>query len=507
MSSLDGRISDGLDQTLARGRLGIFGVVFFVVAAAAPLVGMTGVVPVAIVLGVGPAVPAAYLLAGVTLLLFSVGYSAMSHRVTNTGAFFAFVGRGLGVTAGVGSAFVSVLAYLAIQLSIYGFIGPVLGAQLDDRLGPALPWWVWSVLSWLLVLGLSLFSVDVGAWLLGGLLILELMSLATLTVAVFVSRTPQGLDLAASFAPDRLFEGGFTGSAGIGLTFAFASFVGFEATAIYGEETRDPKRTVPRATYLAVAVITGLFVLASLAVVTGLGASTVVDQVAALSSVDGQPLADPASVLYAVADRYVGDWLGTAISWLIISSLFAGLLAFQNCTARYLFAMGRAGVLPQRLATVNRRSAPAVATVTTSVLTLAVIAVFAGFGLDPVLNLFYWMAGTAVIAIVLVEILVSVAVIRFFRVDGTDPRIWNTVLAPLLAIAGLGAGLYLLIARFGLLAGTAPDGVDPAVTAWSLNATGWVLVALPFVTLVAGALIGAARRRSGNSSAVADLVS
>jgi amino acid transporter len=194
------------------------------------------------------------------------------------------------------------------------------------------------------------------------------------------------------------------------------------------------------------------------------------------------------------------------MSWLIISSLFAGLLAFQNCTARYLFAMGRAGVLPSQLATVNRRSAPAVATVTTSVLTLIVIALFAGFDLDPVLNLFYWLAGTAVIAIVLVEILVSIAVVRFFRIDNTDTRIWNTVLAPVLATAGLVAGLYLLIARFGLLAGTAPEGVDPASTPWALNATGWVLVALPFVTLGVGALIGATRHRAENSAAIADLV-
>jgi amino acid transporter len=491
-------------KTLARGRLGVFGVTFFAVAAAAPLVGMTGGVPVGIVLGVGPAVPGAYLVVGLTLLLFSVGYSAMSHKVTNTGAFFAFVGRGLGVTAGVASAFVSVIAYLAIQLSIYGFIGPMLGAQLNDRFGLDQPWWAWSVLSWLVVLGLSLFSVDVGARLLGALLILEVLSLALMTVAVFVSSTPEGLDLAASFAPDRLFEGGFTGSAGIALTFAFASFVGFEATAIYGEESRDPKRTVPRATYLAVGAITTLFVLTSLAVVTGLGATKVGDEVARISSVGGEPLADPAAVLYAVADRYVGDWLGTTMSWLIISSLFAGLLAFQNCTARYLFAMGRAGVLPARLGTVNRLAAPAVATVVTSAITLVVIAVFALADLDPVLNLFYWLAGTAVIAIVLVEILVSIAVIRFFRIDRSDTRIWNTVIAPVLAVAGLLAGLYLLIARFGLLAGTAPEGVDPSVTAWSLNTTGWILVALPFVTLVVGAVVGLARRENG--SAVADLV-
>ena len=76
---------------LKKGRLGVLGIVFFVVAASAPLVGMTGAVPVAMLVGTGSAVPGTYLAVGLTLLLFSVGYSAMSSRVTNTGAFFAYV--------------------------------------------------------------------------------------------------------------------------------------------------------------------------------------------------------------------------------------------------------------------------------------------------------------------------------------------------------------------------------------------------------------------------------
>jgi amino acid transporter len=494
------------DPALASGRLGVLTVTFFAVAAAAPLVGMTGAVPVAIVLGVGPAVPAAFLLVGLTLWVFSVGYAAMSHQVTNTGAFFAFVGRGLGVTAGVGCAFVSVLAYLAVQLAVFGFIGPMIGAQLDDRFGLDQPWWVWTLLAWLLVLGLSWLSIDVGARVLAVLLILEVLALTVMIVAVLSADTPEGLDLAASFAPDRLFEGGLGGSAGIALSFASACFIGFEATAIYGEESRDPKRTVARATYLAVAVITGLFVLTTLAVVTGLGASRTVEEVARRSSVDGEPLADPAAVLFSVAEQYVGSWLATTLSWLIISSLFAGLLAFQNCTARYLFALGRARVLPARLAEVNARSAPVVATTLTSAITVLVIGIFAGLDLDPVLNLFYWLTGTAVIAIVLVEILVSVAVIRFFRARRGERRVWATLIAPLLAVVGLTTGLYLLIARFGLLAGTVPDGVDPATDAWSLNATGWTLVVLPFLTLAAGLAVGVTRHRTENSAAIADLV-
>ena len=116
-------------ETLKKNRLGVWGVVFFVVAAASPLVGMTGAVPVAVVLGDGAAVPGAYLAVGLALLLFSVGYAAMSHRVTNTGAFFAYVGRGLGTRAGVGAAFVSLIAYIAVQVAVFGFFGAVAAGQ------------------------------------------------------------------------------------------------------------------------------------------------------------------------------------------------------------------------------------------------------------------------------------------------------------------------------------------------------------------------------------------
>src|SRR5688572_20022507 len=145
---------------------------------------MTGAVPVAIVLGTGAAAPGAYLVVGLALLLFSVGYAAMSHRVTNTGAFFAYVGRGLGIGPGVGSAFASMVAYVSVQLAVYGFFGGVMAGQMDARLGIDAPWWVWTLLAWAVVLILSLLSVDVGAKVLGVLMLLEVCSLVLLAVAV-----------------------------------------------------------------------------------------------------------------------------------------------------------------------------------------------------------------------------------------------------------------------------------------------------------------------------------
>ena len=132
--------------SLKKGRLGVFGIVFFVVAASAPLVGMTGAVPVAMVPGNGAATPGAYLAAGITLLIFSIGYAAMSHHVTNTGAFFAFVGRGLGMRAGVASSYASLVGYITIQLAIYGFFGLVMNITMADY-GLDLAWWAWALIA------------------------------------------------------------------------------------------------------------------------------------------------------------------------------------------------------------------------------------------------------------------------------------------------------------------------------------------------------------------------
>ena len=316
MSNLQPAPPETEGTSLGRARLGVFGIVFFVVAAAAPLVGMTGAVPVAIVLGNGAAVPGTYLLVGIILLLFSVGYATMSHYVTNTGAFFAFIGRGLGVAVGVGSAFVSLVAYLAIQLAIFGFFGVVMAGEMAARFGLEAEWWIWVLIAWALVFVLSWFSVDIGAKLLGILLILELLSLAIVGLAVlFSGGGPEGMQLGDSFLPSAIFAG----APGIAFAFAFASFIGFEATAIYGEEAKNPKRTVPRATYLAILVITILFAVVSWAMVSGIGSSVIIEETVGITG----ELADPAALLWAVTDQYVGSWLTEIMKVLVLTSLVA----------------------------------------------------------------------------------------------------------------------------------------------------------------------------------------
>jgi hypothetical protein len=97
-------------------------------------------------------------------------------------------------------------------------------------------------------------------------------------------------------------------------------------------------------------------------------------------------------------------------------------------------------------------------------------------------------------------------VIAYFRRTGEDRRPWNTMIAPALAIVGLAAGAYLVRARFGLLAGTVAEGVDPTTQSFGLSTTGWTLVLAPYVFVV-GMLVGQLRRKAENEDAVADLVS
>ena len=85
---------------LKKNAIGMWQIVFFVIAAAAPLTGMLGVIPVAIRLGNGAGVPGAFVAAGLILLVFSVGYAAMSRHVVNAGAFYAYLAQGLGRSFG-----------------------------------------------------------------------------------------------------------------------------------------------------------------------------------------------------------------------------------------------------------------------------------------------------------------------------------------------------------------------------------------------------------------------
>jgi amino acid transporter len=430
---------------LKRNAIGTAGIVFFVVAAAAPLAATLGASPLVFgATGVGG--PGAYLAAMVVLLLFAVGYATMSRHVTSAGGFAAYISRGLGRPWGFAAAFVALLAYNAMLAGIFGQLGAFAHDILRDQLSIDLPWQAWIAIGLAVVAILGFRDVQISARVLGVLLIGEVLILALLDVVIVGDGGASGLS-ATGFEPAKVFGG----AAGVAVTFAFSCFVGFEATTIYGEEAREPKRTVPRATYVAILAIGVFYTVTMWAIGAGYGSGEV-----AKAAQD-----NPVAFVLDLNTRYVGSTATDIMNLLVITSLFAVVLAFHNTLARYLYSLGRAGVLPAPLGrTRPTDGAPYVASALQSCITTLIVGLFAVFGADPFLNLFAWLVGLGTLGVLVLQAAASVAVVAFFRRTRADTRPWQTLVAPLLGLAGLVAAIYLVLHNFDVLTG-ATSGVVP----------------------------------------------
>lgn len=449
------------EHHLRSGSLGALQVTFFVVSAAGPLLAMAGGIPVAMLFGNGAGTPALFLALTLILCVFSVGYSAMARHVQDAGAFYTLARLGLGDRAGGATALVALLSYNALQISLYGMLGSALNQLLAPLLHRTVPWWVYSLVMLSIIAVLGYRRVDLSARILGVLVACEYLVVLVLDGAIVAHGGAAGVS-ARPFQP-AVFV---TGAPWTGLMLCFSAFVGFEATAIYSEEARNPQRTIPIATYLSVLTIGIFYTLSTWAVVVGVG----VDATGPLL----RRLRDPTVLLFMLSDHYVGSALTQIMHLLFATSVFAGLLAFHNAIARYFYATGRDGLLPAPLGRTHRRfQSPHVGSLVQTVLALGAVIAFAVFRADPILTVFTLLSALATLGIILLMATVSAAALRYFRLHpdrGATLVRWAAwvALVALTAIAALAA------LHFDVLAGTA-------------RLTGKVL---PF-TLAGAALVGA----------------
>ncbi|WP_405767705.1 APC family permease [Streptomyces sp. NBC_01538] len=462
------------------GSLGVGSIVFMVVAAAAPLTAVSGVVPLGILLGDGAAFPATFVICCVVLLLFAVGYSAMSRHVPQAGAFYTYVQEALGRTAGQGAAYLALATYSLVQLAVYGYLGVVADGLVRDYGGPALPWWLWACAAAAAVGVLGYRNIELSGKVLGVLLLGEVGIVLALDAVVTVrGGGPSGLST-AFLRPERIGSG----SLGIGIVFAIASYLGFEATAVFRDEARDPERTIPRATYLSLLLIGGFYTLSSWAVVSAWGEAQAVEAAGA----------DPSGMLITTITRCLGTAAGDVAQVLLLSSLFAALLSFHNVLARYGFTLGNSGLLPRVCGGRHERhGSPHAASLLQSASAVVLVAVCAASGLDPVTQVFAWMSGTATLGALLLMGLTCLSVIVFFRRTRLDSRLWQTLLAPGLGLLGLGSCLWLVTVNFPLLIG---GSTALAVT----------IGAVPPVFFAIGALLSVVRSRRTEATAAAQPV-
>ncbi|MDD9151088.1 MULTISPECIES: APC family permease [Plantibacter] len=469
-----------------KGSLGVTAIVFMVVAAASPLTVVGGAAPLGILLGNGVGFPSMYVVSAVILLLFAVGLSAMTRHVPKPGAFFTFVGYGLGKPAGLASAFLALLTYTTIQVSVYGYIGYLLSVTFAGLGAPEIPWYVYSLASIAVVGLLGYRHIDLSSKVLGVLLVAEVGIVLVLAGAVIVTGGADGLS-AEPFVPEQVFSG----SPGVGLMFAIAAFIGFEATAIFRDEAKDPSRTIPRATYIAVIGIGLFYTLASWALVMAWGPDDVL-------AVAGE---DPGAMILRTTLLYLGPVGELVINVLLITSMFACVLSFHNVITRYQHTMSNAGVLPGRLGGVHpKHLSPHTSSLVQSATAAILIVVFAVLGLDPVLQVFTWFAGVATLAIAILMAVTSLAVIVYFARTKQDRRLWNTVVAPGLGFIGLVGSAVVIVVYFPMLVGDVDAGGNPVFGTVSA-----VLLALIAVCPVVG-LVQAAYLRRRRPAAYADVM-
>jgi amino acid transporter len=455
---------------LRRGTLGVLGVAFFVISAAAPLTAMAGGAPVAMLLGNGPGIPGAYVVVSAILIIFSVGYTAMARHHTSTGAFYSYIARGLKQPAGGAAALIALLGYNAMQIGLYGLFGAAAAAFFTDHLNITLAWYVYVLIA-LAVIGVFGYrQVDLSVKVLSVLVTLEFLIVVVLDIAILIKGGQNG-KATINLTPFS-WNSFTTGSIAIALLFNFASFIGFEATTIYSEEAKNPKRTVPRATYVAVLTIGLFYTVTTWLMVNGQGAAGLQDFLGGLKP-------DPTAFLFTLGSSYIGSGLTTLMSLLFISSVFAALLAFHNAVARYLYALGREGLVPEQLGRTHAKHlSPHAGSLSQTVLALIVVLLFVVTGQDPVLALFTWLTQLGTLAIIVLMALASFAVVAFFAANrGLDSNLWRTTVAPLVGGVAMAAVAVYAASQFGLLIGNPDSPLRWALPALILLAAAAGLVA------------------------------
>lgn len=438
MTTTDSR-PGAADQVAAKRSMGTFELAFFVVAAAGPLLVVAGYAPLAIALG-GTGAPLVQLIAGLVLMIFAVGFTRMAGRIKNAGAFYSFIGTSMGKPAGGGAALVAMAAYSAIAIGQLGAFSSFAMGTVNRLAGTDIRWWVFALIALVAIAWLGHRQISFSAKVLGVALLAEVAILFVLALPVVFQGGAEGLTL-EPFNPGTAFAGGV----GAMFTISFGAFIGFEATAVYSAEAKDPRKTVQRATVLAITFLTLFYAFMMWVIIIAFGQAGAV----------AVATEDPVNMFFVAMEQYAGPAPTLMMEILLITSAFASTLAFHSTATRYMATLGRDRLLPQKLQTLHgKHRSPWIANATQCAIALVSLTIFAVLGLDPYLQLFLWTSSPAILSIVVLQALCSVAVVIFFRRrvrSGISEPVWSTLVAPIAALVGLCIATVLIISNFDLL--------------------------------------------------------
>ncbi|WP_413098442.1 APC family permease [Streptomyces sp. Inha503] len=412
-----------------------------VLAFSAPISVVSAYIPYSISFG-GKGAAFAFAVATVTLLLFAVGYVAMTKHVPKPGDFYSFISAGLGKVIGLGAALLAVTTYVVLLAGVYAQLGVTLQNLLVSLDGPNTPWLVWAALGWVVVSTLGYFHIELSAKILSVAMVLEVVVVMAYNIAVLIKGGPNGL-VSQPLSPTEFAKG----DVGVAMLFAIMLFLGFEATALFRDEVRDPNKTIPQATYTAVIFVGSLYLLSCYTLMSAYGSKAVSVATSA-----------PATMFPDSIGRYVAPAF-TQLSYVFVTtSVLAALLAIHNVVARYLHNLSCDRALPVYLAGVHRRhGSPYRASTLAAVVTAVVLLAFVVAGSRGA-SLYAELTGLGSAGILLLMTMVSLAVIAWFGRTGVPAgeNRFKVFIAPGIAVAALGGTVFLALTHFELIVGGAP---------------------------------------------------
>lgn len=449
---------------LAQRSVGTVELMSLGISASCPMAVIAGAVVTTLavtgIVDVGPS----FILLGVALALFAVGFLAMSRDIPNAASFYAFLAAGLGPTVGLAGAAVSLLSYNVVQVSLYGLLGAIVSGLFGG------PWWMWALLAWLTIGLLGVLHLGINTRLLAVILVVELLVIALVDSIGLLSPAEGALDF------DPLLPGDLVTSGSLGgvLAFGISSFIGFETVAAYREEAVS-HRSVVYACYGTIGFLSLFYAVSAWALTSAVGPSSIVDTAR-------DPLAN---LPFGILGEHYGAFVETFGQALLVTGLFAALLSFHNVVARYVYSLAREGVLPADLGTLGGKGGgvPVAGSVAQTAVAALGIVVFAVAGADPIAILFTWLAQLSALGILALMICTSIAVVRYYRLQGRRLG-FRLGVAPMAAAAALSAVLVLSIVNMDAMTGTTAG-----------TALRWALPAVVLVVAVLGAAVAQRLRR------------
>ena len=438
-------------EKLHLNALGLPAILFLCVAAIAPAASMLFNVPV-MASQAGAATPLAFVLSAVGVLLLGVPVVYFARHLSSAGGFYTWVRHGLGSFAAFQVGWLMLGAYALFEAALQATVGGSLDSNLST-LGVHVPggWVAYAVILTLIVGILSYFDIKTSVWVMAPFAVAEVLALVILNTTITLKGGAAGHDLLHTFTPaGATLKGAAPGGTlgiGIAMVLGILAFVGFETGAVYGEEARHPRRSIPITIFSLLLSLAVLYIWTSYSATIGLGWRHAVD---VLGNVNNAP-----QQYVILAQDYVGRWLGIALIIFVMTSNFASAFAMHQAQVRYVFDMGRAGIFPRALGRTHPRwGSPFIASLVQTAFSLLIIG-FLGLILshtnadgtttytlgiasgaywqqvNGVIS-FGWLASIVTMCIVCVYLLTNVA--AFFSARRNQEfQVWAHIIAPLVS--------------------------------------------------------------------------